>query len=295
MDNDGSQNNAQRKNPLKVELEQSVQERINKYKAEENSVIDYLKRNPDAPKQRQETEKKYIAVEVEKLEGIFNEVAPYILKIRERISSVLDQNKLTASYFLFGKIFHSWQALFLLAREGFNYEVMELLRSISEAADLMAFFMRGDDSSPDLKKWFAGEIVSNEKARKSIDDFTNKEAHSAGIALPVGEMKAGIYGGLSKYTHVSYGALLDSFNVFSRDFDFDRVSGFHYTHESSLPYANGAMRGLIVSLKFFYQSVGDNDSFNKLDLILRKVAPEMFDTDRNKRVILETIKRYSKS
>ena len=289
MNQDNPQNNIQRKNPLKVEIEQSVQERISQYKAQESEVIDYLRRNPDAPQRQRGEDEKYIAAEVGKLKSIFNETAPYILKIRERIPNVLDQNKLTASYFLFGKIFQSWQALFLLARDGFHYEVMELLRSIRESTDLTFYFMRGDDSSSDLKKWFAGEIMSNEKARKAM----NEEASKAGVALPVGEMKAGVYGGLSKYTHVSYAALLDLFNVFRRDFDFERVSGFHYTRKSSLPYAHGEMHGSIIALMYFYKSVGDNDSYEKLDLILRKIAPEMCDADRNRKVTQGAVKKYS--
>lgn len=292
MNQNKLQNNVQRKNPLKVEVEQSTKERIAKYIEQEKTVINYLKRDPNAPQRQRETDQKYIATEIKKLESIFDEITPYIFKIRECISNVLDQNKLTASYFLFGKIFQSWQALFLLTREGFHYEVMELLRSIRESADLMFFFMCDDDSSLDLKKWFEGKIVSNEKARKAMHDFMNEEASKVGITLPVGEMKAGIYGVLSKYTHVSYSALLDSFNVFRRDFDFERVSGFHYTRKSSLPYAQGEMHGLIIALKYFYQSVGDNNSYKKLDLILRKIAPEMYNIDRNRRVTQQAIKKY---
>src|SRR5680860_204979 len=288
-----NKNNTKRKNSLKVEIEQSVQERINKYITQEDAVINYLKQNPDAPQQRLKEDKKYITAEVEKLESILNEVAPFIFKIHERIPNVLDQNKLTASYFIFGKMFQSWQALFLLAREGFHYEIMELLRSITESADLIFFFMRCDDSNPDLKKWFMGEIVSNDKARKAIQDFINEEACKTGSVLPVDEMSAGVYGGLSKYTHVSYGALLDSFNVFSRNFDFERSSGFHYTHKSSLSYAHGTMNNSIIALKYFYQSVGNNDSCEKLDLILRRIAPEMYDTDRNIQMTRKVIKKYS--
>jgi len=284
--------NTKRKNPLKIEMEESVQLRVSKYTAHESVATEYLKQNPDAPQQRQEADKIYIAIEVEKLECIFKEVVPYIFKIRGHVTNVLDQNKLTASYFLFGKIFQSWQALFLLARGGFHYEVMELLRSIKEAEDLMFFFMNSDDQNPDLKKWFTGEIVGNEKARKSMHGFMNEENNKAELSPFISEAMAGVYGGLSKYTHVSYGALLDSYNVFSRDFDFERVSGFHYTRTSSLPFSRGTINGTIVALKFFYQSVKDKDSYDNLDLLLRKNAPEMYDEERSKEIIQGTIKKF---
>jgi len=286
-----NQNNSKRKNPLKVEMEQTTQERINQYKTQASKVVNYLNQNPDAPQRQRETDTRYVAVEIEKLERIFNEIIPYIVKIREHIKDVLDQNKLTASYLLFGKIFQSWQALFLLAKNGFHYEVMELLRSIRESADLIFFFMQGNDSSPDLEKWFAGEIVSNEKARKAMHDFMNEEISKTGVTLPISEIKSGVYGGLSKYAHVSYAALLDSFNVFSRDFDFERTAGFHYTRTSSLPFAYGDMYNTITSLKYFYQSIDDKDSYEKLNLISKKNFPK-YDTKENKQEIQETIKKY---
>ncbi|MBF0553608.1 MAG: hypothetical protein HQK96_03520 [Nitrospirae bacterium] len=106
-----------------------------------------MRNDPDEPYKQREKDKIHITVEVEKLERVFNEISQYIRKIREHIEIVLDQNKLTASYFLFGKIFQTWQALFILMRGGFNYEVMELLRSIKESANLIAYFMRGNDET----------------------------------------------------------------------------------------------------------------------------------------------------
>lgn len=280
MNQDNLQNNTQKENPFKADIKKSVQERINQYIEQESAIIDYLKQNPSAPQQQREADKKYIVAEVAKLESVFNAITPYILKIRERISNILDQNKLTASYFLCGKIFQSWRALFLLAREGFHYEVVEILRSIKESEDLMFFFLYSDASNLDLKKWFAGKIISNEKARAAMHDFANKASNKVGMALPVDKLKSNLYSILSGYIHVSYGALLDSFNVFSRDFDFDNTAGFHYMRESSLPYAHTEMHSLIIVLKYFYQSADDNDSYGKLDSLLRKIAPEMYDIDK---------------
>lgn len=98
-------------------------------------------------------------------------------------------------------------------------------------------------------------------------------------------MKAGIYSTLSKYSHVSYGALLESYDVLKADFDFDGSAAFHYVRASSLSYVKGEMTGLIVGLKDFYATVGHLQSYKELDTILRKYAPEMFhESQRKKRI-----------
>jgi hypothetical protein len=85
-----AQKNNKRKNPLKTKLVQSHQERINKYIAEEASVIDFLNRNPDAPTKSKEADREDIRMKIERLEEIFIEIMPYVLKIRGYIPCVLD-------------------------------------------------------------------------------------------------------------------------------------------------------------------------------------------------------------
>lgn len=278
-----NQNNIQRKNPLKIEMEQSIQERIDKYMSQETKINDYLKNDPLAPKKQKEENKINIEMEVKKLNNIFGEISPYIFKIRENVPNILAQNKLTACYFLFGKIFQSWKAVFLLAHNGFHYEVMEMMRSLEEAENMIILFMRDDDASPDLKKWFTGEVVGNEKARNEIHNFMNEGdgmIEKDKTILPINKMMAGVYSGLSKYTHLSYGALLDLFNVYTRDFDFDMTSNFYHTHKSALPYAHGKMQGTIVTIKSFYFFIKDKKSYDKIDLILKKFYPEISSKDK---------------
>jgi hypothetical protein len=54
----------------------------------------------------------------------------------------------------FGKTVQSFRAIFLLAREGYSYEVMEPLRGIRESLDLVHLFLDEGDDTPNLK-WFA--------------------------------------------------------------------------------------------------------------------------------------------
>ncbi|MBF0566033.1 MAG: hypothetical protein HQK89_12395 [Nitrospirae bacterium] len=154
-------------------------------------------------------------------------------------------------------------------RGGFHYEVMELLRSITESADLIVHFMSGNDANPDLKKWFAGKTISNAETRKAMHDLTNEKLDKPGVIVPMGDMKASIYSNLSLYIHISYAALLESYSVFSKDFDFDRVVGFHRVQAESSLYAQEVMEVTIMALEFFYKRIGDNESQEKLYSIFK--------------------------
>src|SRR3972149_2930029 len=144
----------------------------------------------------------------------------------------MNKNRFTAAYILFGKISNGIQAIFILAENGLHYEAMELVRSNREAMDLIFYFLLGDDTSRDLKKWFDGEVIKNEIARNAFSKFLSDELQKAGTTLPVNSMKSGIYSGLSGYSHVTYAALLDSIDVYHQDFDFERIAGYHYTKAS---------------------------------------------------------------
>jgi len=90
---------------------------------------------------------------------------------------------------------------------------------------------------------------------------------------PVEKTKAGIYAALSKYSHMSYAAVLESIDVYARDFDWHRVSGFHYTSVSSLPFAREMLRATITTLKQFYRfHLRDDESFRELERIHNNVS-----------------------
>lgn len=236
-----------------------------------------LKRDPSGPGREREGNRRANVSEVERLEILFAKIVPYVRSIRPRIADMIDQTNLVACYFLFGKIAQSVRGIFLLAKEGFHYEVMELVRSNREALDLVALLLRERPDSPLLQKWFDGEIVENEKARKAMAALMDEFGKASGTELPVSEMKSGIYSGLSKYTHVSYAALLDSYDVYNDDFDFERNAGHHYVRNSSLPYLEGELHALVIGLKQFCQMAGDVESYGGLDAILREHAPHMHE------------------
>jgi len=63
----------------------------------------------------------------------------------------------------------------MLLKDGFNYEAMELVRSNREALDLIHWFIDASEASPQIKQWFAGEIISNDEARQSLAKSLKEE------------------------------------------------------------------------------------------------------------------------
>jgi hypothetical protein len=185
----------------------------------------------------------------------------------------------------------------MLLKAGFSQEAMVISRSNQEALDLISLFLREPDNSPLLEKWFAGEIIENAKAREAAHEWLAETARKAGLTLSIEGMKSAIYGTFSKYAHVSYGALLEEYDPFKDDFDFERIAGHHYAVKTGLPHVHAQIETVIIILKAFYQAIGDAASFRELDIILKKHAPDMFDQEvvkRNRAHVVDRYNRYKK-
>lgn len=55
---------------------------------------------------------------------------------------------------------------------------------------------------------------------------------------------------LSKYSRVSYAALLEAYDLFRHDFDFERIAGYHWALNSSIPYLRTEIVA-IIALRLF--------------------------------------------
>ena len=290
MGNQESKNNV---NPIKEGLRELTRNRVKQYKEQEEQMKELLRKNSAHPLEERERDKKLVLEEAAQLEKIYQEIFPYIRKAHSHISEITNQDTNTAVYLLFGKVSQGLQAMLVLAREGFHYEVMELIRSNREALDLISLFLSSDDATSLLKKWFDSDVIENKESRKAIDTFINKEfLKKEGFSKPVEETKSGIYAALSKYSHISYAALLDSFDVFRRDFDFDRVAGFHYLRTSSLDFLREGLASTMIALKHFYLSVRDAQSWLEVDSILEKYGLVQGGNLELRKQVRETLKRY---
>lgn len=177
-----------------------------------------------------ERDKKELNEKLDILDAKFEKLTPYIKQIKNHISTITEKTQKSACYLIFHKVIQSWEALMLLARQGFYYESMEMLRSIGENLDLVHLFINDKDSK-NLANWFNGDIIEHSKSRDKFDEVVN-EAKILDRNVDFKSIKTKIYRTFSQYTHGGYVAMLESINVFSKDFDFDKTAGYHRLNET---------------------------------------------------------------
>ena len=279
---------------LREERTKALLDRVLKYRRQRDTLRAYVERDPTIPIREKQSNSEQLLIQVQKLSDMWNEVLPYIRKIRPLIDDVLGHNRLVACYLLFGKVSQGLAAIFMLLRNGFHYEVIEIIRSNREALDLIRLFITEPEGSAQVKRWFAGDIVKNAKAREVADRQLREFAEMTKVTQSLEGVQDGIYSGLSHYSHVSYSAILDSYDVYHQDFDFEQIAGHHYALKSSLPYVRTEIHSVLIVLKGFYLSLGDRESYLRVDALLRKYAPTYYDEEAKKKRKAAFAKRFEK-
>lgn len=231
--------------------------------------------------------------------GVFKSIVPYekILPIIEKIikdikinyiKHIWDQNAITAVYLLIGKAYGNLETMISLAKEGRNFEIIELARSGHESLDL-AFLFLEEGQEKRLESWFKGEIIENKKARETLHRALNSE-NIPNKNLPMYDLKTTVYNTYSLYTHSSYAALLDSIDVFHEDFDYERVSGFHWTLRNFDVTIGNLTIGLLLELKNIFTKYKNLEGIVKADRLLAKMG----NYKASEEEIKDIIEKYNK-
>lgn len=84
------------------------------------------------------------------------------------------------------------------------------------------------------------------------------------------DIKKYIYRGLSKYTHLSYAAILDSIDVYAEDYDLNKFVGYYHSRNSSLPLLKSEIDAFIVELRLYYQNINDHIAYKELGELYKK-------------------------
>jgi hypothetical protein len=171
------------RNPLKSALANAVRRRVEEYRRRRPLVEASLQADPLLPTRERDADREQITRTAARLEAIVCEVLPYVRTIRVRISTVTDQDRNVACYFLFGKVTQGLAAMFVLAKDGFHQEIVEIVRSNREALDLIGLFLREPADGPSLRKWFDGEIIENEKSRRAMADWVEQSNVESGLDM----------------------------------------------------------------------------------------------------------------
>jgi len=268
---------------VKQSISKNINERLETFKGKKAKY--FAKIFPAFPSFEQKRDKLIIKCRLKKLEKIFFKVTPYIKDIKNLVKDVDEQTKICACYLLFWKVMRRWEVLILLARDGRNQEMLELLRSLHENLDLIMLFTM-DKEEKNLKEWFEGEIIEAWKSRECYGEFL-KVRLDTGEKFPAYNAKSFIYKLFSKYTHNAYPSVWDLINPYTQEMDEDRIADYHWTR-NNLDHLFTAMGTTIGQLKGFYTFlVGDYNKSDELDKI-DKLLPDI----STKEEMEESIKKY---
>lgn len=272
-------------NPMKEELVELTKNRLQQIFDQRTKIKEELATNPNIPDKQRANDLLLIEARVVSLRDVLSKVIPYIKNIRQKFTFITDQNKYVACYLLLGKVVKGFEAIFELAKGGFSYDIMVLIRSNREAMDLAQLFLVSKNTN-DLAKWFKGQPIKNHAARIAVDEFINN-SDVLSKAVPHKEIAAGIYHSLSMYDHISLTALIDAIDIFHDDFDFEGYAGAHYTAHEALPYLRGEVAAFIITLKHYYSEEKDHKSYKELSALLveaghKPATPEEINRVLNK-------------
>jgi hypothetical protein len=209
---------------LKDEVEKRIKEKLDLLKTRKGHkqlMSDIL-----FPSRQRDNNRKIAEKYAEAMDSKIKTLEPLIRSLRSHIDYIGDPDKYVAAYLLIGKSFASLKAVMILTRQGFSFQIVEIVRSSIESLNLAALFLE-DGQEKLLKKWFAGEIVGNRTAREVMDAAVNKMNRESGKgSLPMKDALSDVYSIYSEYTHSGYSALFDYIDVFKEDFDFEQYIQF---------------------------------------------------------------------
>lgn len=232
-----------------------------------------LGRNHSLLSDRQEVNKDQIKKTLLVRRDQHSELLPFVKKIKLHIGDITESTHVCAIYILLCHIFENWNSLFILAEQGKNSAVANLLRMIKEGVAMVELFTMefAKGESTNLDKWFSGEIIGQEICRKMAGEFAKE--YSPCQEVNVKELDAHIYQMESQASHNSYLSVLELVSPFTEDFDFDGYTGFVRTC-AWIKY--GSLASTNIALKLVYQLLTrDKKDLERLDKILIKYNPEM--------------------
>lgn len=227
-----------------------------------------LKNNPNLLEEEQKLSEMMIEDTINELANQYNELVPFIKRLRDYVSDITEETHFCAVYLLLCQATVHLESLFLLAKNGSSSTMMLTVRPIKEAFALAKLFSFEFANMEDkyLKKWFSGEVVLHGVYRKKIKEFF-KDMTKEEIAY-LENTSTDLYRMESLIIHSAYTSVIECISPFTEDFDFGKFTKFRRAARN-LGYVIGAMDGACISLKFVYKFLlKDLDSYDQLEKIL---------------------------
>ena len=220
------------------------------------------------PSKEREKARQIVGCYADVLEKKITELEPLMRSMCSHIDYIGDPDKFVAAYLLIGKSFTSLKAVTVLVRQGYSYQIVEIVRSSMESLSLAALFLE-EGQEKLLEQWFGGEIIGNRTAREVLNTAINKvNQANGGEPLPVQDALSDVYSIYSSYTHSGYVALFDFIDVFKEDFDFEQYSQFHYNRKN-LDLIDNLYVNILLELKNFFIRAKDEENLRKAESLLK--------------------------
>lgn len=201
------------------------------------------------------------------LEDKIKELEPLIRSLRSHIDYIGDPDKFVAAYLLIGKSYMSFKAVVVLVRQGYSFQIVEIVRSSIESLHLADLFLE-EGQEKLVQQWFNGKIIGNKTARKVLNTVINKMSQAnGGQPIPMEEALSDIYSIYSSFTHSGYAALFDFIDVFTDDFDFQQHSQFHYNRKN-FHLIDNLYTNILLGLKNYYIRAKDEENLVKVEKLL---------------------------
>lgn len=236
-----------------------------------------LRANPGLLVNRKKGDVAEIQSTLKALRDEYEELRPFVVGLRKHVISITEETHICSVYLLLCQALKNWESFFLLAENGRYTGAMVILRTIKEGVALVDHFCLESHKSEDanLKKWFAGEIITHGSSRKARNDHHKERTGEEDELFK--ELQGHLYQVESQAVHNSYGSVLECVSPFTQDFDFEEFTGFYRT-VSAVRYAKGSMTTTALAIKGVYLFLlKDAISYEKVDEILVKFDPKMAD------------------
>jgi hypothetical protein len=229
--------------------------------------------NPDLLLLIQKQDRVGIELLISRLKEYQEELLPFVLKIKERVSDITEDTHICAIYLLSCHVFENWKAFFILAQEGKSSVAGSSIRMIKEGIMQIQLFALdySQGNRTNLDKWLSGEIIPHARGREAIEAKLSK--FNPIQDLDGKKLDAHIYQIESQVSHNAYVTILEMVSPFTEDYDLKGPTGYHRAL-AYLRYAAGSLEAFNIALKIVYsQVIKDDVAWKNLDKILLKHNP----------------------
>jgi hypothetical protein len=252
---------------LDQELKKILKDKLEKL--HKRTAFQLASLDPKLPARNKAWDKTQIESNLLKIEKVTPSIKLLLKRIRKNFRNIWDETNIVATYLVLGKVLNNLESATILAKQGYSYSMVELIRSGVESCDLALLLME-ESQEEIVKEWFQGRIIKNEKSRKLAHKILNNERTGEKILMPIESAKKDVYEIYSHFTHNSYSTLLELIDPYKEDLDYEQTAGFHYSQHYFHLIENLAVQ-ILLEIKNLFVKTQDLDGIKGCNSALQEL------------------------